>query len=52
MKYEEERAKTVDAYNEMRAVGETATATLMALALTNDGEAAAYAHLEPGEPSA
>ena len=41
----------VEAHNEMRAVGETVTVPLTALALTNDGEAAAYLHTEPDEPS-
>ena len=50
-KYEEEHAKMVEAYGEMRAIGETFNVPLMALSLTNDGEAASYVPIRLDEPS-
>ena len=50
-KYECEHRKMVDAYNGMRENGETITAPLMAPALADDGDAAAYAPMELGGPS-
>ena len=40
-KYEDEPAKIAQAYNEMRAIGDTVAVPLMALSLTTEGEAAA-----------
>ena len=49
--YEEEHTKMVQTHNEMRAIGETVTVPLMALAITNEGESASYVPMELGEPS-
>ena len=51
LKYERDRLRTVEAYDEMRTSGDSITAPLMALALSDDGDAAAYAPMELGDPS-
>ena len=49
-KYEEERRKMVQSYGDMRASGETVNVPAMALSLTEEGGAAAYAPMEMGDP--
>ena len=48
-KYEVGHKKISQADNEMRVIGATAAVPLMALALTTDGDAAAYVHMDLDE---
>ena len=50
-KYEEGRRKMVQAYDDMRESGETVIVPMMALSLTEEGDAAARTPMEMGDPS-
>ena len=50
-KFHEDREKMIHAYNAMREAGETVSVPLMALALTDAGDAAAYVPMELYDPS-
>ena len=50
-KFDEDRKKMVQAYNDMREAAGTVSAPLMALALTDAGDAAAYLPMALDDPS-